>query len=402
MAASIVAAATTPSRTTVLLALVLAVPDLAQRHDPWPELMAAALAFMLWASIIWSESPALSERVFMDQAIVAAMFMAFRIALTNRRAVLLIGSGYLVGCVFLLRDLLTQNAAATLSLRVSTSTRYSLEGVNQNYIAFTFAGGITVALLLAYATPKWWWLFVGAGVLCWTGIALNDTRAAIIAAALTTAWAIGTRLFRRFARTALRVLVGAVLAVAFAIFTGLADHQLQSAFAGSSARETGSLNGRLDFWPIAREVFSDHPWLGIGAGSVTRYLPGGIFSHNVFLDVGTSAGLVGVAVFLGAMYVTLFRATRDLASPRRDVLLGLAVCAIAAPLLSGYWYQTAPFWMLLALFSRIGVLEPRSDGDEALAAVPALAGREPVAGRASATATGPVAAIAASPGRSRR
>lgn len=401
LAAHIVSVATTPSRTLVLVAVVLAAPDLSGRHDWRPVLWSLGLCVTLWASIGRSIDPTLSTRVTWDMLIVVVMFAAYRLALTDRRAVALIGGGYLVGCGLLLRELLAENTGAALSLNASASARYTIEGVNQNYIAFTMSGGIAVAILLVQVLGRRWLpALLLAGLMCWAGILLNDTRAAMLAGIAATVWWLAIP--GRFRRVALRVLVVGVMAVAVGIFTGAADDRLRALFTASSERDVGGLNGRLDFWPTARDLFFEHPWSGIGAGVVTRHLPHGVFAHDVFLDVGTSAGVVGIAVLLGALYAILFQSTRGLTDSRRHMLIGVAVCATAAPLLAGYWYQAAPFWLLLAMFSRVGVLEPRGDGDEADPAVAALARVEGVPRAAAAPTAGPVTAVPAGSGRRAR
>ena len=352
LAASILSSAQTPSVLVAGLALIMALPDLARRHDLLPEGLACLTALTYWTSVTWSVLPTLSDRVATDQMTVAGLFVAYRLAITNRRALCLVSLGYLGGCLLLLRRLLRENSA-DLSLE-SAGVRYTVEGVNQNYVAFSLVGGVAVAVLLAKLVPRGSPVFVGAGALCWMGVMLNDTRAALLAAAMIVGWWLLVP--GRFRRAGLRVLWVGVGVVGVGIFAGWADAHLQRLVPVDVDRDAGGLNGRLDFWPYARDAFWEHPLLGLGAGAVTRELPNGVFAHNVGLDVGTSAGVAGLVVFGAFGYATVWRATRDAEPTLRRLMAGLVLCAVVAPLLTGYWYQAAPLWLLLAIFSRVSFI----------------------------------------------
>jgi O-antigen ligase len=369
LAASILSSAQSPSVLVAGLALAMALPDLARRHDLLPEGLACLTALTYWASVTWSVLPTLSDRVATDQMTVAGLFVAYRLAITHRRALFLVSVGYLGGCLLLLRRLLRENSGADLSLETA-GVRYTVEGVNQNYVAFSVVGGVAVAVLLIKLVPRGAPIFVGAGVLCWTGVVLNDTRAALLAAAMIVGWWLLVP--GRLRRAGLRALWVGVGVVGVGIFAGWADEHLQRLVPVDIDRDAGGLNGRLDFWPYARDAFWDHPLLGLGAGAVTRELPNGVFAHNVGLDVGTSAGVAGLLVFGAFGYATVWRATRDAEPILRRIMAGLVLCAVAAPLLTGYWYQAAPLWLLLAIFSRVSCIRSApqdEDGDGSTATV---------------------------------
>lgn len=382
LAVVVIGQAQTPSMSLVLLACVVAGPDLLRRHDLVPELLAAATALIYWASIAWSAAPSLSGRVAADQIIMAGLFIAYRLALTDRRAMLLVGSGYLIGCLVLVRRLLVENAGADLALE-SAGVRYTIEGVNQNFVAFSLCGGVAVAVLLTKVAPRAAHVWIVGGMLCWAGVLLTDTRAALVAVAMVVVWwVLG---FRRFRHAGLRVLWIGVGVVAIGILTGWADGLLQRLVPVDIERDAGGLNGRLDFWPYARSAFWDEPLFGLGAGAITQRLPGGVFAHNVILDIGTSVGVVGLLVFGAFVLSALWRTTADAEPALRCLLAGVVLCALAAPLLTGYWYQAAPVWLLLALFSRVGVMTWRSDTescDEATARRASDSARRAKEGRA--------------------
>ena len=369
IAAVVIAGATAPRHSLVLVAFVVAASGPVRKHDFVPELLAAALAFALWSSIAWSQTPDFSSRVAADQITVAGLFIAFRLGIGSRRGLAFVSAGYVVGSGMLIRRVLAENPNAVLSLERSLdSTRYTIEGVNQNYIAFSLAAAIAALIVLTQVWRRALPLWVFLGLVCWAGILLNGTRAGILAETTTPVWWFFVP--DRLRRKGLRIIVAVVVVIAAGTFSGFVDDQLREVFTASSERDIGGLNGRLSFWPIAREVFYSHPLFGIGAGAITLHTPNQIFAHNVLLDVGTSAGVIGLTIFVAAMWATLFRTTRGLADHdpgQRLMLIGVFICASAAPLLSGYWYQTAPFWLLLAIFSRMPMLSflkerPKSRG----------------------------------------
>jgi len=75
--------------------------------------------------------------------------------------------------------------------------------------------------------------------------------------------------------------------------------------AGSAARATGDLAGRLTIWPEARQVFGEHLLVGVGAGGFRAVGTSGIGAHDVVLELGAGLGLVGIALFLGLIVASL-------------------------------------------------------------------------------------------------
>lgn len=366
LVAAVVAQAHAPPKSWVVVALVVAAPDLARRHDLTPEILTFGLAALLYASTAWSLDPELSAQLGRLQLALAALFVAVRVAVTGRRAMLLIGWGYLVGCILLLWDLLNQNPTAQIGFQVDETTRYTIEGVNQNYIAYTMAGGVAVALLLAKVSRRWRFLAAGAAVPCAVAIPLTGTRGALVAVVVTVVWWFVPA---RHRVVGFKVLLAVVGVAALVIVTGVADERIKGLVPRNFGRDAADPTGRLDIWPIARATFWEHPWLGDGAGSISHHTPHAVYAHDVILDVGTSAGIAGVAVLLATLYAILFRGTRGLTdTPQRYLLIGVAICATAPPLLTGYWYQSAPLWIVLALFSRMGVaVRPAVPGSDEMA-----------------------------------
>ncbi|MBN1660067.1 MAG: O-antigen ligase family protein [Anaerolineae bacterium] len=92
---------------------------------------------------------------------------------------------------------------------------------------------------------------------------------------------------------------------------------------------------RMAHWQAAIGMWTDHPWLGVGAGNYEvvydRYalplwpLPLG-HAHNYYLNVGAEAGIVGLGAYLflyGAVLLSAWRAARRLIGWEWGVALGV-------------------------------------------------------------------------------
>jgi O-antigen ligase len=101
---------------------------------------------------------------------------------------------------------------------------------------------------------------------------------------------------------------------------GMASFQLlpaeQKARFGTSGEDLTSIQ-RLLYWKHGWQMIKDHPWLGIGYFNFPEYYTKHHYSdiilpmliqrgraelpHNIFIQVGTDTGFVGLAVFVGLM-----------------------------------------------------------------------------------------------------
>lgn len=172
----------------------------------------------------------------------------------------------------------------------------------------------------------------------------------------------------------------------------------------------GGGTGRSDLWTIALEMWRDHPLLGIGAGNFQtvepRYAVGAAnltrvdlvidtpkVAHNTYLHVLTELGVVGLTLFLCAIWAALaaaVRAVRRFASRgllagellTRSLVLG-AVGMLAAFVFISAQYEKQ-LWLMLGL----------------LAASASISRKEPAPATASASISRKVPAPAtAGPGR---
>ncbi|WP_169312558.1 O-antigen ligase family protein [Nakamurella multipartita] len=112
--------------------------------------------------------------------------------------------------------------------------------------------------------------------------------------------------------------------------------------------EEGYTSGRDTLWEHATSSMSENPVFGTGLGSFMTN--NGFYTHNLFLQVGVDAGLLGLAVLTVALLV-LVRGlwTKNTRSPVVLGPLAAGTTIFVASMVSGDHYDTRFFWAYLIL-----------------------------------------------------
>lgn len=116
---------------------------------------------------------------------------------------------------------------------------------------------------------------------------------------------------------------------------------------------------RIPVWIAAKKMFLDNPILGVGLGSMPieyhRYMvakvggPGKEFTHhgfNVFMDIGTEMGILGLGAFIWFMAAfgwQVFKYLRVIKDPFLGNML-LACSAACVAVFIQMQTETGPFW----------------------------------------------------------
>jgi O-antigen ligase len=150
-------------------------------------------------------------------------------------------------------------------------------------------------------------------------------------------------------------------------------------FNGETSKENwNSLNTRLAIWNCAENVIKRNPLLGVGIGDagdslIEEYRKNSFYfgirynlnSHNQYLDVGLSFGLVGMLLFLSSLiFVPLFRIYKSRNYLMLFFVLSMAVYMITEVMLNRNQGVTfiAFFLILLGKSGMAGDKEPYSAG----------------------------------------
>lgn len=325
---------------------------------PWRLRMSApvvlAVLFVIWCtlSIAWSTDPSFTRATAILWAHLLIMFIALQDAIKTRAQLMLVVLAYLAGAVStVVRNLLTTPDAATLA--ATAVHRVELGNANTNYIAYTLGAGFALVVLLwmlKQNTKIRLFVLAPAIALIMVGINLTETRAAFIGMGALAAWIMLSRMTRR---PPIRFLVFTLIVLGFFAITGIADKA--SLMFETGARATGDWSGRLIVWPLAREVWAENPFIGIGAGGFITSNPLSIAAHNMVLQTGTGVGIVGV-VLLVALIWTAVGWKAGTVQPRRAFIVGAFLAASAPAYLTGVWETAPASWVVLAIMSRVGIL----------------------------------------------
>ncbi|HZJ29328.1 MAG TPA: O-antigen ligase family protein, partial [Solirubrobacterales bacterium] len=293
------------------LARIITDPD--SRRLIWidyPGLTALAVAFLAWSTIsaVWSPLPGAaidsSFRYLLSVAMLPIVYTAVRSPADMRMVIVAFVAG------------------ASLTALMGVASPPSSDGDlgriastigDPNELAATLAAGFVLAIGASFGAPpaslSRLLLRVAAG-LCLLAIVLTLSRGGLVAVAAVGV--IAPLLAKHRARaTAISLSCLAAAALGFLAFAPAeAVERIQS-------RDGGS--GRTDIWKVAGRMIEDKPVIGIGSGnfptSSSDYVlqPGALpdkpdliykpsVAHNIYLEVWSEVGLVGLLLFGGVIF----------------------------------------------------------------------------------------------------
>jgi O-antigen ligase len=353
-------------------------------NEPW--LVATVLAFVAWSglSAVWAESDSAvaqsTVRFALDAMLLPIVFSAIR----ERKHVVWLLGVFVVGALLSVLWGLTQAKVANSSsaLQVGRLTGATVEAnvlATLLIVCMVFAS----ALALRARGPAARALSVCAALAAAAAFFGTFSRGGIIAflVAILTGCVYGGRWRRVFVALAIGVaLVGAVV--------------LHDTTSTAAQRLTSTdTSGRSDIWTVGLRMVRAHPIVGIGSGNYTIAEPHYLLTsagtvknvnliltsphvaHNIYLNVLAEMGIIGLALFLSVIAlsirsavraVTLFRASGD----RSMEILGRALVIVIIGILAADFFVSDQYskqlWLLLGLgpallaIARGSALAPRS------------------------------------------
>jgi O-antigen ligase len=69
--------------------------------------------------------------------------------------------------------------------------------------------------------------------------------------------------------------------------------------------ETGDLSGRVEYWRQAILIFSRHPLMGLGSGTMVSAIGSAV--HNTFISVAAETGIIGFVLFLSILGIVVYQ-----------------------------------------------------------------------------------------------
>jgi O-antigen ligase len=278
----------------------------------------------------------------------------------------------LAGLVWILWDLYTSPTALKAGLQAyvlgvyvsigSTVVNYVM-GQEANYLRYAATGfnANDLGLMLALGIPVAWHLAVSESnskvthmlslvnyayiPIAILAISLTASRGALLAALPAFLFVLGSLPRLNFF---LRVLIfAALISALFALQPLVPQSSFQRLGTTGASIADGDLGDRVDIWRESIASFTEHPLLGIGSGAFrTAVVPGNV-AHNSFLSVLAEVGMVGFALFVIILAMTVYQAMHQPKWDARFWLIILLVWTIGASSLT--WEHRKATWLFLSL-----------------------------------------------------
>ena len=258
-----------------------------------------------------------------------------------------------------------------------------------NQYAVRYTGGLAadenvIASIMAFALPLAWYLSVTrrSGWLRWLNliylpvgilaIVLTASRGGAIIA--VTGLAVIPLTYTHISRVRRVLLTVLFVVMAVALVNLVPPENVARLTETSSELTEGNVSNRSQIWEAGLEVYSDHPVLGVGVGgfsdAVMPILGYKQVAHNVFVNLLTEMGVVGVGLYTLMLLVILVPLLR-LPSPDRTVYTFIWL-ALFISLLPSNDEDAQYTWALLALLTtRRAYVLTYSHSARLLAEVPA-------------------------------
>jgi putative inorganic carbon (HCO3(-)) transporter len=348
--------------------------------------------FLGWVllSALWAESTSVVLTTFARFLPNVILFLIVFTAIRDRRAALMVVSGFLLGAV----------AAAFYGLLFAQTAvqdyggRLTGSNLDPNELASMLVAGMALSVGLAAnlrGKPGPRLAVLAAGGICLLTSMLTGSRGGLVslAAMVIVGIVFGGRWRGRIA------LGGAVVAVIVVFYiAALAPPQIRQRIQQSDQGQERVFEGRTTLWEIGKRMVEAHPVTGVGAGnfqtSSRHYLlqPGAVFrsdvviftpqvAHNTYLGVAAELGLVGLTLFLtitGFSLFSLIRAAGNFARRgdlRSEALTRAMLVAMVGVLVADFFISqeiNKQLWLMLGIGPALLAISKRSGANDARAA----------------------------------
>ncbi len=270
---------------------------------------AIVLLFFLWnfVSVFWSpDSESTIQRIKTYSQIFLLMLIFWEVF--QKPENLMAGlQAYVYGSYILIASTIYNYINGNIA--VAYEGRYSATGVNAVDLTLILMMGLPVAMQLFFAAGQnkkgmiLKLINLAYIPLAIFSIILTGSRTSLIAVIPFGIYLVGTQQIK-FDR---KILVFIILLVSLLAMLPFIPQAITARLGtlGSSI-EAGDLGGRVELWLQAIQVFSNHPFLGLGSGTLDSAI--GSAAHNTFVSVATETGIIGFVLFITVLAIVIFRA----------------------------------------------------------------------------------------------
>ncbi|WP_249620993.1 O-antigen ligase family protein [Desulfuromonas sp. CSMB_57] len=330
-----------------LLALVV------ERRGRWPGGVFLALCFFaLWTmtSFFWTVDLEVSKKAIITTLQLLVFFWLIWEFARDRSRQAGLMHAYVVGACG--SSLAT--VYAYLHGQYEFYERYSTRGFDPNDLGLMLVLALPMAWHLSWDrdNSRWlrWtaWLYLPLGAVA---ILLTGSRASFLAAMVPVAYILWSSRRLSWGQVLIGTGVIALAVLASLKYVPATSWQRLSTIGMELSR--GSVGGRGRIWRDGFQVFLEHPLFGVGAGAFR----GGLAArfgyqaapHNLFLSIMVGLGIVGLGLFLTALYWAI-RSLPRMPRSQRHLWIALLVSWFTGVMTLGWEYRKTT-WLLLALLA---------------------------------------------------
>ncbi len=297
-----------------------------------------AILLLFWATLsyFWSSDPSATwtKLQVLLQQIVGALAIALFVYTKPKTLQPLLFS-YSLGAI-----IAASQGIVNYLRNPSSRTTFSGAADAADFAAIVMLGSlVAIGLWLVTKSPALRWYSLICFLVCTLAVVLSGTRSAWVAILLTLALVILPRLgWQRMIG-----IVFAILLASAALYQLPAVNQFLNSRITSAAEDGGA--GRTAIWSVGLQIALESPLFGHGFGTFTSlftldkapesslesidtyYITDGRGAHNIYLELVSEIGIVGLGIFLAWMWVLLRVSLRQAVHP--DLILILKACLVA-------------------------------------------------------------------------
>jgi O-antigen ligase len=346
-------------------------------------ILLAGGALFAWAlaSAYWADDASYVFRTMASFGVSAGYILACVVLIRNRRHMQLVFATFVAGAgVFGVISIVSYVASGR------SAGGEGLQG-DQNYFALYQVAALPLALALAAMEDRPGWrslLYAVVGIIV-VSVAASLSRGGLVTLAVVVLATLALPARLVFGSVTRKISYALMLATTatLALLVGAAPflERFRSIFDVSNP-QADRASGRIDLWRAAWRGFLEDPLVGLGAGNFQaraldllqttpgvdirrNYATAGRVVHNSYLEVLTELGVIGFALFLTVLGLTVWRmvgiyrraaASDDLFVERSIAALSLALLAIAVGGLSLSLEYGRLFWLVIGLTLALDLL----------------------------------------------
>ncbi|MEA2232308.1 MAG: hypothetical protein QOD83_2124 [Solirubrobacteraceae bacterium] len=332
-----------------------------------PALVALLALFLFWAgsSLLWARESAAVYTDLTRFLPLFALFLIMHAAVRTRRhvitLVLVVIGGAIVAAI----------AGILVPPPPDADAAGRLAGAEANALAPVLVAGAVLAAAFAGMTQRAIAVRLAAVAVsgfCIVGVVLTGSRGGLIG--LAVALLVGLAFAGRARRARVVPVVAIAIALTVLYVIALAPPDLRARIT-----ETGDGSGRSDIWRVGAEIVKANPVLGVGAGNYEARSPEYVLQaglirrsdlivdrplgpHNIYLQVLSELGVVGLLLFLGiigsalttaAMAAQAFARQHDEQMELVARALFVTLCGMLTAGFFGSWLFHKQLWILMAM-----------------------------------------------------